>query len=121
MDTPIQMLILNSTEFIDYLSTDYRETACVLEINPEKCIPNKFDVKYHQLLSRFVEIDIFGHIFDGVSPPTTGLDDLGICRDILEISTEPLMLTYGPNDQDVDEQVLNQINTVGGIGVKLIC
>lgn len=64
--------------------------------------------------------DILGYIFDAVSPPTVGLDNLGVCRDLLEISAEPLMLTYGPNDQDVDDQLLKQINTVGGIGVRLI-
>jgi hypothetical protein len=36
------------------------------------------------------------------------------------MSPEPLTLTYGPNDEEVDEHVLQEMNTVGGIGVKLI-
>ena len=115
MDTPMHMLVLNSTEFIEYLSPDYRENACLIEITPDK-----YKVKYHHLLSGFVESDMLGHIFDGVSPPTVGLADLGVCRDLFEISAKHLMLTYSLNDQDVDEQVLKQINIVGEIGVKLI-
>ena len=49
IDTPMHMVILNSTEFIQFLSSDYRENACIIEITPDKCIPNKYKVKYHHL------------------------------------------------------------------------
>ena len=111
------LLILNSTEFFEYLSKDYQKNACIIEITPDKCVPNKYKVKYHHLLSGFIESDIFGHIFDGVSPSTVNLADLSVCRDRLEISAEPLLLTYGPNDQKVDDKVLEQISTVGGIEI----
>ena len=89
MDTPMHILILNSTEFMEYLSSDYRENACVIEITKEKSVPNKSKVKYHHLLPGFVENDVLGHIFDGVSPATVNLAHLGVCRDLLELSPEP--------------------------------
>ncbi len=117
LDTPIHLLILNSTKFFEYLSRDCRENAHIIEITADNCVPNKFGVKYHHLLSGFVESDIFSHIFNAVSLPTVTLADLGVCRDLLEISAEPLLLTYGPNDQKVDEDLLKQINAVGGMGI----
>ena len=111
----MHLLILNSTEFFEYLSHDYRENACVIEITPDKCVPNKYKVKYHHLLSGFVGSDILDHIFNSVSPPTVSLADLGVYRDLLEISAEPL--TYG---QQVDNKLLKQISTVGGTGNRLI-
>jgi len=104
--------------FLHYFFTI--NNACVIEITKEKCVPNKYKVKYHYLLPGFVENDVFGHIFDGVSRATVSLAHLGVCRDLLQMSSEPLVLTYGPNDAEVDEHILQEISTVGGIGVKLI-
>ena len=117
IDRPIHILILNSTEFFEYLSKDYRDNAYVIEITPDNCVPNTFGVKYHHLLSGFVESDVFGYVFDAVSPPTITLDRLGVCRDLLKISTEPLVLTYGPNDKKVSKDVLKKISAVGGMGI----
>jgi hypothetical protein len=67
-----------------------------------------------------VKNEIFGHVFDGVSDALLTLSDLGVCSDLLERSPEPLLVSFGPEDADLDEDVLNEMNTVGGIGVKLI-
>ena len=92
----------------------------MIEITKKNCVPNQYKVKYHHLLSGFVTTNILGHIFDGVSPATVILADMGVCPDILEISPESLILTYGPNDAAVEEEVLEEMNAVGGICVKLI-
>jgi hypothetical protein len=84
------------------------------------CIPNKIKIKYYHFLNGFVENEIFGHVFDGVSNAMITLADLGVCTDLLERSPEPLLLSFGPEDKDLDEDVLSEINTVGGMGVKLI-
>ena len=47
-------------------------------------------------------------------------NDVGVCTDLLERSPEPLLLSFGLEDKDLDEDVLSEINTVGGMGVKLI-
>ena len=90
----------------------------MIEIFKENCVPNQYKVKYHHF--GFMTNDIFGHIFDGVSPATVSLSDISVCLSILEMFPEPLTLTYGSNDADVEEEVLEETNAVGGIGVKLI-
>ena len=70
----------------------------------------------HYLLNGFVENDIF----DGISSAAANVSDLGVCKDLLEMFPEPLVLTFGANDAEVDEDVLQQMNTVGGMGVKLL-
>ena len=120
IETPMKILIVNTDEYMKFLSRDYRENAYVIEITKEKCVPNKGKVKYYHLLNGFVENDILGHVFDGVSPAVVNLSNLGVCGDLLEISPEPLILTFGANDAEVDEDVLQEMNTVGGIGLKLI-
>ena len=45
IETPIKILIVNTDEYINFLSKDYRENAYVLEITREKCVPNKGKVK----------------------------------------------------------------------------
>ena len=114
METPMTILIVNSDEYIKYLSSDYREKAYVLVIDKRNCIPNKIKVKYYQFLNGFVENEIFGHLFDGVSDAIIILSDLGVCSDLLERSPEPLLLSFGPEDKNLDEDVF------GEIGVKLI-
>ena len=118
METPMKILIVNSDEYIKYLSSDYRENAYVLVIDKRNCIPNKIKVKYYQFLNGFVENEIFGHLFDGVSYAIITLSDLGVCSDLLERSPEPLLLSFGLEDKNLDEDVLGEINNVGGIGVK---
>ena len=120
METPMKILIVNNDEYIKYLISDYRENAYVLVIDKRNCIPNKIKIKYYHFLNGFVENEIFGHVFDGVSNAMITLANLGVCTDLLERSPEPLLLSFGPEDKDLDEDVLSEINTVGGMGVKLI-
>ena len=83
----------------------------------KNCVSNEYKVKYYHLLPSFVPNDI--HIFDGISDPCSSLAHLGVCPDILEIAPEPLTLTYGPNTEEVEEEIFEEINAFGGIGVKL--
>ena len=71
-------------------------------------------------MNGFVRNEIFGHIFDGASNAMIDLADLGVCSDLLERSPEPLLMSFGPEDKDLDEDALSEITTVGGMGVKLI-
>ena len=107
METPIKVLIVNTDEYIKYLSSDYQENSDVLVIDEKNCIPNKKKVKYYHLLNGFVENEIFGHVFDGVSDAILTLSDLGVCSDLLERSPEPLVFSFGPEDTELDEDVFN--------------
>ena len=75
-------------------------------------------VKYHHLLPGFAEDKIIGYRFDGVSPPFIELSELGVRPDLLEIRNEPICMSYGPNNQDVDEEITDAMNKVGGMGSK---
>jgi hypothetical protein len=58
--------------------------------------------------SEQVQHGISGHIFDDISPATNTLSHLHVCPNLLEKSSEPLMLTYGPNDLEVVESILEK-------------
>ena len=81
---------------------------CVIEITQENFVPNRYKVNYYHLLPGFVPNKIFGHIFDGVSSEYVNLTHIGVgvCPDLLQISAEPLTLTYGPNNKEVDDKIL---------------
>ena len=79
-----------------------------MDITKEDCVPNQYKVKYYHL--GFVTNEIFGHIFNGISPATVSLAHIGVCSDILGISSEPLILTCGPKDEDLDEKTLLEMN-----------
>ena len=120
LDTPVQVLIINNLEFLRYLPSDYKQNMCVIEIIQENFVPNRYKVKYYHLLLGFVPNKIFGYIFDGVSSAYVNLAHIGLCTDLLQISAEPLPLIYGPNNEEVNDKILREINSVGSIGVNLI-
>ena len=77
-------------------------------------------IKYYHLLRRFVPNDILGHIFDEILFSFINLSKIGVCPDLLQIAFEPIILTYSPNDQELDDEILEEMNSVGRIGIKLI-
>jgi len=83
-------------------------------------VPNEYKFRYYHPLSYFVSNDIFGHIFEGIFSPWASLDYIGVCPDLLQIAFEPFILTYRQNDQELDDAILEKMNSVGRIGVKLI-
>ena len=90
---------------------------CVVKITEKNCVLNSAFFKYQH---DFVEAAILGHKFDGISLAFISLSQFGVCPDLLEIKREPITITYGPNDQDLDIESIDVINRVGGLGIKIL-
>ena len=122
-ETPIRILIVNNDEYMKHISPDYKENAYVLVIDKNKCIPNKKNLKYYHLLNGFVRNEIFGHVFDGVSDAIITLSDLGVSSDLIERSPEPLTMSFGPEDKELNDEIIGEMKSgalVGEMSVKLI-
>ena len=52
---------------------------------------------------------ILRYKFDRISPGLTSIFQLGICTE-----------TYGRNDKDRGRESIDQINRVGGLGIKIL-
>jgi len=114
IDSPIQVLILNNIDFYQYLSSYYQKNTCAVRITKKSYNPNSPLVTYYHLFSGFVDDTILGYKFDGAWFPLVSLVRLGIFPDLIEIRRDPISITYGPLDKDLDEEAMSKINCVGG-------
>ena len=73
-------------------------------------------------MNGFVRNEIFGHVFDGVLDAIITLSDLGVSSDLIERSPEPLTMSFGPEDKELNDEIIGEMKSgalVGEMSVKL--